>query len=61
MPMYVTVNLYLGKLYIVLTDELERRLRLAAVTRLGGKKGDLSGAITEALTDWLKKDWKSKD
>ena len=50
----------MGKCYIVLSDEVERRLRLAAVMRLGGKKGDLSGAIEEAVVDWLKKDWKPK-
>ena len=53
--------LSLGKVYIVLSDEVERRLRLAAVVRLGGKKGDLSNAIELAVTDWLKKDWKPKD
>jgi hypothetical protein len=30
---------------------------LAIVKRLGGKKGDLSGAIEEAVNDWLGKDW----
>ena len=45
----------MGRLYIVLSDETERRLRLAAVVRLGGKKGDLSGAIEAAVKDWLKK------
>jgi hypothetical protein len=45
----------LGKLYIVISDEVERRLRLETVKRLGGKKGDLSAAIEEALKDWLNK------
>lgn len=45
----------LGRMYIVLTDETERRLRLAAVTILGGKKGDLSGAIEAAVKEWLDK------
>ena len=48
----------MGKIYIGLSDNVERRLRLAAVMRLGGKKGDLSNAIEEAVTDWLKKDMK---
>jgi hypothetical protein len=48
----------LGKIYIVLSDNVERRLRLAAVVRLGGKKGDLSNAIEDAVVDWLKKDMK---
>jgi len=45
----------LGKLYIVLSDEVERRFRFEVVKRLGGKKGDLSAAIEEALKDWLNK------
>ena len=47
----------MGKIYIVLSDDVERRLRLAIVKRLGGKKGDLSVAIEEAVNDWLGKDW----
>ncbi|MGA2626829.1 MAG: hypothetical protein ABSF63_07200 [Candidatus Bathyarchaeia archaeon] len=45
----------MGKLFIVIPDELERRLRLEVVKRLGGKKGDLSAAIEESLKDWLNK------
>ena len=45
----------LGKLYIVLSDDVERRLRLEAVKRLGGKKGALSASIEMAVKDWLKK------
>lgn len=48
----------MGKCYIVLSDEIERKLRLSTVVRLGGKKGDLSNAIELAIIDWLKKDWK---
>jgi len=47
----------LGRIYVVLSDDVEHRLRLAIVKRLGGKKGDLSGAIEEAVNDWLGKDW----
>jgi len=42
-------------MYIVLSDETERRLRLAVVTVFGGKKGDLSGAIEQAVKDWLRR------
>ncbi|MGA2790480.1 MAG: hypothetical protein ABSF00_06915 [Candidatus Bathyarchaeia archaeon] len=45
----------MGKMYIVLSDETERRLRLAVVTILGGKKGDLSSAIEVAIKEWLEK------
>ena len=48
----------MGKIYIVMTDSVERQLRFAAVKRLGGKKGDLSNAVELAVIDWLKKDWK---
>jgi hypothetical protein len=51
----------LGRIYIVLSDNVERRLRLAVVMRLGGKKGDLSGAIEQAVVDWLKKDAKARN
>jgi len=42
-------------MYIVLSDETERRLRLAVVTVFGGKKGDLSSAIEVAVKEWLEK------
>ena len=42
-------------MYIVLSDETERKLRLAVVTVFGGKKGDLSGAIEAAVKEWLQK------
>ncbi len=42
-------------MFIVLSDETERRLRLAVVTILGGKKGDLSSAIELAIKEWLEK------
>jgi len=42
-------------MFIVLSDETERRLRLAVVTILGGKKGDLSSAIELAIKEWLDK------
>jgi len=51
----------MGRMYIVLSDETERRLRLAAVTVLGGKKGDLSAAIEEAVKGWLKKNASKQD
>ena len=46
---------FMGRIYVVLSDAVERRLRLAVVARLGGKKGDLSAAIEIAVKDWLSK------
>jgi hypothetical protein len=45
----------LGRLYIILSDPIERRLRLEIVKRFGGKKGDLSNAIEESVKMWLDK------
>ena len=55
------MDIELGRIYIVLSDDVERRLRLSIVQRLGGKKGSLSGAIQEAVIDWLKKDAKARN
>jgi len=55
------VDTYLGRIYIVLSDAVERRLRLAVVVRLGGKKGNLSCAIENAVNDWLKKGMNPRD
>jgi hypothetical protein len=44
----------LGTLNIVLPDDLERKLRVTVAER-GGKKGDLSGSVEEAIKDWLEK------
>ena len=49
------MDIELGRLYIVISDVVERRLRLEAVMRFGGKKGALSAAIEQALKDWFKK------
>ncbi len=44
----------MGRIFIVIDDNVERRLRLAVVLR-GGKKGELSSTIEEAIEYWLKK------
>lgn len=44
----------LGTLNIVLPDDLEHKLRVAVAER-GGKKGDLSGSVEEAVKEWLQK------
>ena len=33
-------------------DDIERKLRVAVAER-GGKKGDLSGSVTDAVKAWL--------
>ena len=45
----------MGRLNLTLSDDLERKLRLAVVNRYGGRKGDLSEAVEQAIRDWLGK------
>jgi len=36
-------------------DELEKQLRLKTVEKFGGKKGDLSRAVEDAVKTWISK------
>jgi len=48
----------MGKMNIVLDDELEKRFRKAVFERKGMKKGNISEALQEAIEQWMKA-WKS--
>jgi len=45
----------LGRINVDISDELEKQLRLKTVERFGGKKGDLSKAVQEAVKIWIDK------
>ena len=45
----------MGRINVDLPDELEKNLRLKTVERFGGKKGDLSRAVQEAVKTWIAK------
>ena len=45
----------MGRISAVLSDELEKKLRYKALEKFGGKKGDLSRAVEEAVKKWLEK------
>jgi len=45
----------MSRISIDLPDELEKQLRIKTVERFGGKKGDLSKAVEEAIKTWLTK------
>ena len=45
----------MGRISVDLPDELEKQLRLKTVERFGGKKGDLSKAVEEAIRKWIVK------
>jgi hypothetical protein len=46
----------MGRICVILTDELEKKLRLKTVGIFGGKKGDLSRAVEEAVKMWVTKE-----
>jgi hypothetical protein len=43
----------MGRISVELPDELEKKLRFKTVERFGGKKGDLSKAVEEAVKTWV--------
>jgi len=45
----------MGRISVELSDELEKQLRFKTVDRFGGKKGDLSRAVEEAIKTWIAK------
>jgi hypothetical protein len=46
----------LGRIAVDLSDELEKKLRLKTIERFGGRKGDLSKAVEEAVKAWVAKE-----
>jgi hypothetical protein len=52
--MAVTNNM--GRISVWLSDELEKKLRFKTIERFGGRKGDLSKAIEEAVETWVNKE-----
>ena len=45
--------LNLGRINVDISDEIEKKLRLKTVEKFGGKKGDLSRAVQEAIKTWI--------
>lgn len=45
----------MGRMDIVVNDELEKKFRQKVSEKLGFKKGNISIAVEEALSDWIKK------
>ncbi len=43
----------MGRINVALSDELEKRLRFKTIERFGGRKGDLSRAVEEAVKTWV--------
>ena len=45
----------MGRISVDLPAELEKQLRMRTVEKFGGKKGDLSRAVEEAIKTWIAK------
>jgi hypothetical protein len=46
----------MGRISVALSDELEKKLRFMTIERFGGRKGDLSRAVEEAVETWVTKE-----
>ena len=49
-------RLKMGRICVVLSDQLEKQLRFKTIERFGGKKGDLTRAVEEAVKTWITKE-----
>jgi hypothetical protein len=43
----------MGRISVVIPDALDKALRFKTVERFGGKKGDLTRAVEDAVTMWV--------
>jgi len=46
----------MGRISVAIPDELEKELRFKTIERFGGRKGDLSRAVEEAVKTWVAKE-----
>ena len=52
----ISRRLKMGRICVELSDELEKQLRFKAIEKFGGKKGDLTRAVEEAVKTWVAKE-----
>jgi len=46
----------MGRICVELPNELEKKLRFKTIEKFGGRKGDLSKAVEEAVKTWIAKE-----
>jgi len=46
----------MGRVSVDIPDELEKELRFKTIEIFGGRKGDLSRAVEEAVKTWVAKE-----
>ena len=56
---WLWVVVEMGRISVDIPDELEKKLRFKTIERFGGRKGDLSRAVEEAVKTWVAKEEKS--
>ena len=42
-----------GRIAVTISDDLEKKLRFKTIERFGGRKGDLTKAVEEAVKTWV--------
>ena len=45
----------MGEIHVVLRDTLENNLSKAAGVKFGGRRGAITKALNEAVSDWVEK------
>jgi hypothetical protein len=45
----------MARINVLLSDDLEKKLRFKTIEIFGGRKGDLSKAVEEAVKTWVGK------
>ena len=45
----------MGRISVVIPDELEKELRIKTIEVYGGRKGDLTKAVEKAVQTWVAK------
>jgi len=45
----------MGRICVEIPDQLEKQLRFKTIEKFGGKKGDLTRAVEEAVKTWVAK------
>ena len=43
----------MGRIDAIIPDDLEKKLRMKAIEKFGGKKGSLTDAVEDAIETWL--------
>ena len=45
----------MGRIDAIISDDLEKKLRMKALEKFGGKKGSLTEALEDAISEWVGK------